>query len=229
MVVTTVRPPLARRLIVFRILWAVVESKPEVGSSSNKRLGLMSISWPMLTLFFSPPDIPLKSGPPIMLPLQRVSPSSVITRSTCSTFSSLVKLFGSLRSAVNTRVSKTVRWGYRTSSWATKPVLLFMAPEKGWLLYVIFPDNLPLRRPPRAVRSVVLPLPDGPNIASISPGQTIPVIPFNMVFSLELHELPQQSPFCSSLTLYTSSSNCKMSTEHRPKESAQLYYIKKPM
>lgn len=169
----------------------------------------MSISWPMLTLFFSPPDIPLKSGPPIMLLLQRVSPSSVITLSTCWTFSSLVKLLGSLKSAVNTRVSVTVRWGYSTSSWATKPVLLFMVPEKGWPLYVILPDSLPLSRPPSAVRSVVLPLPDGPNIASISPGHTTPVIPFSMVFSLQVHVLPQHPPFCSSLTLYTSSSNCK--------------------
>jgi hypothetical protein len=110
---------------------------------------------------------------------------------------------------VNRRVSDTVRCGYRMSSWATKPVRRFMVPEKGCPLYVIFPDSLPLRRPPRAVRRVVLPLPDGPSIARISPGQTIPVIPFSMVFSWLLQVPPQHNPFWSSLTLYTTSSNWK--------------------
>ena len=96
MVVTTVRPPLASRLIVVRILWAVVESKPDVGSSSSSKLGLISISWPILTLFFSPPDIPLKSGPPIMLFRHRLNPSSVITRCTCCAFSSLVNVLVAL-------------------------------------------------------------------------------------------------------------------------------------
>ncbi|WVZ09873.1 hypothetical protein V8G54_014403 [Vigna mungo] len=85
-----------------------------------------------------------------------------------------------------------------------------MAPEKGCPLYVILPDSLPLSRPPSAVRSVVLPLPDGPSIASISPGHTTPVIPFSMVFSWQVHVLPQHPPFCSSLTLYTSSSNFRV-------------------
>nr|GMC50257.1 ABC transporter G family member 6 [Ipomoea batatas]GMC54121.1 ABC transporter G family member 6 [Ipomoea batatas]GMC55968.1 ABC transporter G family member 6 [Ipomoea batatas] len=88
---------------------AVVESRPEVGSSSSSKLGLISISWPMLTLFFSPPDIPLNNGPPIMLFLQLVNPSSVITCSTCCSFFSLLSVWGSLSSAVNKSVSFTVR------------------------------------------------------------------------------------------------------------------------
>lgn len=207
MVVTTVLPPEANRLIVVTMRWAVVESRPEVGSSRRSKLGLISISWPMLTLFFSPPDIPLKSGPPIMLFVHRFNPSSAITLSTCSAFSSLVKLLGSRRSAVKKRVSQTVRWGYRTSSWATNPVLRLMQPEKGWPLYMTLPEKVLERRPPRADRRVVLPLPDGPNMARNSPGQTIPVIPFKIVFSLLFHD-PIHWLVCSILTLYTTSSNC---------------------
>nr|GMC54849.1 ABC transporter G family member 6 [Ipomoea batatas] len=89
---------------------AVVESRPEVGSSSSSKLGLISISWPMLTLFFSPPDIPLNNGPPIMLFLQLVNPSSVITCSTCCSFFSLLSVWGSLSSAVNKSVSFTTSY-----------------------------------------------------------------------------------------------------------------------
>ena len=38
---------------------ALKESSPVVGSSKNNRLGLLINSIPILTLFFSPPEIPL--------------------------------------------------------------------------------------------------------------------------------------------------------------------------
>lgn len=41
----------------------------------------------------------------------------------------------------------------------------------------IFPGSLPAR----AVRRVVLPLPDGPSIATSSPGRAIPVTPLSIV------------------------------------------------
>nr|GMD96191.1 ABC transporter G family member 6 [Ipomoea batatas]GMD98379.1 ABC transporter G family member 6 [Ipomoea batatas] len=164
--------------MVVMILRAVVESSPEVGSSRSNKLGFISISWPMLTLFFSPPDIPLKSGPPIMLFLHLLNPSSVITLSTCCAFSSRVRLWGSLSRAVKRSVSFTVRCGYRTSSCATNPVRRLMEPENGWLF-----------------------------MARISPGHTMPVTPFRIVFSLVLDFPVQHDPLSSPPTLYTTSSN----------------------
>ena len=49
------------------ILRAVVESKPEVGSSRSSREGLMMISFPIETLFLSPPDTPRTNAPPIIV------------------------------------------------------------------------------------------------------------------------------------------------------------------
>lgn len=49
------------------ILRAVVESNPEVGSSRNRREGLIIISLPMQTRFLSPPEIPLTKEPPIIV------------------------------------------------------------------------------------------------------------------------------------------------------------------
>ena len=43
------------------------ESRPEVGSSSKRREGSTRISYPMLVLFLSPPDMPLISPPPILV------------------------------------------------------------------------------------------------------------------------------------------------------------------
>lgn len=69
------------------------------------------------------------------------------------------------------------------SSCETKPVNLFVALDMGLSLNVMVPERLLLRRLPRALRRVVLPLPEGPRTASIWPGQTIPVMPFKIVFS----------------------------------------------
>ena len=52
---------------IWTVLKAVVESKPEVGSSRNRRDGLIIISLPILTLFLSPPDTPRTKEPPIMV------------------------------------------------------------------------------------------------------------------------------------------------------------------
>lgn len=56
----------------FAIMWSIwsirsaeVESRPEVGSSKNRSDGLSRISFPMHTLFLSPPETPLTNVPPI--------------------------------------------------------------------------------------------------------------------------------------------------------------------
>lgn len=52
---------------IWTVLKAVVESRPEVGSSRNRRDGLIIISFPILTLFLSPPDTPRTKEPPIIV------------------------------------------------------------------------------------------------------------------------------------------------------------------
>lgn len=46
---------------------AVVESKPDVGSSRKRSEGLRRTSLPIHTLFFSPPDTPLTNFPPTIV------------------------------------------------------------------------------------------------------------------------------------------------------------------
>ncbi|KAF5762164.1 hypothetical protein HanXRQr2_Chr16g0773561 [Helianthus annuus] len=101
--------------------------------------------------------------------------------SACSTFSSWVKFLGNLNIAAYVKVSKTVRCGYNTSSCVTKPIFRFTKLEKGWPLYVMLPEIFPSSLPPRAVSKVVFPLPDGPSMASNSPGRTTPLTPLRIV------------------------------------------------
>lgn len=49
------------------VLRAVVESRPDVGSSRNSKDGFIMISFPMHTLFLSPPETPLTKDPPMMV------------------------------------------------------------------------------------------------------------------------------------------------------------------
>lgn len=105
------------------ILKAVVESKPDVGSSKNRSDGFSKISLPIHTLFLSPPETPLTNFPPITVFWHLSSPSSHITSHALSFFCCGVKVFGSRRRAVYVRVSFTVRWGNTTSSCITNPIL----------------------------------------------------------------------------------------------------------
>jgi hypothetical protein len=47
----------------------VKESNPEVGSSKNRILGFLANSKAILSLLFSPPEIPLTNSPPTRLSL----------------------------------------------------------------------------------------------------------------------------------------------------------------
>ncbi|GAB2234185.1 hypothetical protein Droror1_Dr00003424 [Drosera rotundifolia] len=155
-------PPLATLLSVATILCAVVESNPDVGSSNNSKLGFTSISSPMLTRFLSPPETPRSCGLPTMLPLH-FSPWET-------------KQSGIAEGLEDGRVRvEDVILGHK------KPVFRFIELENVCPLYVMVRVNFPGKRPPRAVRSVVLPLPDGPSIARSSPGGTMPVMPERMV------------------------------------------------
>lgn len=61
----TMLPPLAMSFTFSTTLKALVESRPEVGSSRNKRDGLWIMSIPMETLRFSPPETPLLPSLPM--------------------------------------------------------------------------------------------------------------------------------------------------------------------
>ena len=73
------------------------------------------------------------------------------------------------------------------------------------MLPEIFPGSLPAR----AVSNVVFPLPEGPSMASNSPGRTTPLTPLRRIrFVFDLGEI---RPFSSSdgpLIVYAKSSNC---------------------
>lgn len=61
----TMLPPLAISFTFSTTLYALVESKPEVGSSRNRSAGLWIMSIPIETLRRSPPDPPLLPSSPI--------------------------------------------------------------------------------------------------------------------------------------------------------------------
>ena len=65
MVIRTMLPPLAMSFTFSTTLKALVESRPEVGSSGNSSDGLWMISTPIDTLRRSPPDTPLVPSSPM--------------------------------------------------------------------------------------------------------------------------------------------------------------------
>ena len=95
----TIFPSLAIERSVSNRFLATTPSRPESGSSSMKREGLLSSSIAMETLFFCPPDS-------LSIRLQRdgVSPNNPMTSSTRSLRSLARVSFGSLSLAASMRV-----------------------------------------------------------------------------------------------------------------------------
>mmetsp|Transcript_10111 Transcript_10111/g.35952 ORF Transcript_10111/g.35952 Transcript_10111/m.35952 type:complete len:86 (-) Transcript_10111:661-918(-) len=83
-------------------LSAVVESSPDVGSSSKITEGLYRSSCPMATLFFSPPEMPLlpTRNPPMMESFTCAIPKTSRMMLTLSLLSLSVMALGSRRTAV---------------------------------------------------------------------------------------------------------------------------------
>ncbi|KAB8114424.1 hypothetical protein EE612_053829 [Oryza sativa] len=119
---TTVRPLRASDESVATRRAAAVESRPEVGSSRTRRLGFTSSSCPMLTRFRSPPDTPRTNALPTMVSAHGASPSSAITASAAAALAAAGEEAGRRSMAQKRSVSRTVRWGWSTSSCATNPV-----------------------------------------------------------------------------------------------------------
>ena len=102
-----------------RIVLAVVESKPEVGSSKKSTLGSLRSCIAIERRRFSPPDIPFRIEDPITVSAHSNNPTflinDIIMEGILSWFSS-----GSLKRAWKKRVSRTVKVGIRESSlWST--------------------------------------------------------------------------------------------------------------
>lgn len=55
----------SRRILI--TMYAVKESSPLEGSSKNNTAGSVINSYPIFTLFLSPPDTPFKKWPPILV------------------------------------------------------------------------------------------------------------------------------------------------------------------
>mmetsp|Transcript_34512 Transcript_34512/g.62583 ORF Transcript_34512/g.62583 Transcript_34512/m.62583 type:complete len:108 (+) Transcript_34512:2390-2713(+) len=97
------------------MLRAVVESKPEVGSSSMRNEGLETSSRPMLTRFFWPPLMPLSSESPTTVCCTWVSCMTLRTSSTM--FSTSFELKSGFPSrAEYQRFSRTVNFSWTMSS-----------------------------------------------------------------------------------------------------------------
>ena len=90
-----------------------------MGSSKKTRLGFPIISTPMLTLFFSPPEMPLTKAFPILVFALFAKPSSLMTFSATSCFLPSSTPEGNRSSAAINMVSRTVRDENKASSWTT--------------------------------------------------------------------------------------------------------------
>mmetsp|Transcript_13070 Transcript_13070/g.36690 ORF Transcript_13070/g.36690 Transcript_13070/m.36690 type:complete len:100 (-) Transcript_13070:2469-2768(-) len=95
----TLIPFSARDARASTIVAAFVLSKPVVGSSRNRMLGLCSNSLATLTRFFSPPEIPRVYSSPMKLSTTFISPSCSTMSLTLTFVSVGVVVGGSLRFA----------------------------------------------------------------------------------------------------------------------------------
>lgn len=149
---------------------AVNASRPEVGSSRSSTRGSVKTCTAILARLFSPPEIPLIISLPIRLLAQSFSPILSNTSSALSYFSCVLMNEGRRRPAANRRVSRTVSDGNSaSSSWQTyeqteritesegTAPLNFNLPEDRYLVPMEFRSLSAM-----ALRSDVLPLPDGP-------------------------------------------------------------------
>ena len=114
-----VLPSYANFCKISKIEEAVKLSNPDVGSSSNKILGLFNSWIAMETLLFSPPEIPLINSLPIKVFAQDFKPNLLMISSTISNFLSWGN-WPNLKSAATVKVSRTLRVANKwSSSWET--------------------------------------------------------------------------------------------------------------
>mmetsp|Transcript_3106 Transcript_3106/g.7466 ORF Transcript_3106/g.7466 Transcript_3106/m.7466 type:complete len:294 (-) Transcript_3106:120-1001(-) len=174
MVDTTVRPCFARTLRATITFCAWNESRPLVGSSRKMSDGSDTSSVPMFTRLRSPPDTPRTKSFPTLVCCTSRSPSSEMMLVTRSSFCCCDMDRGNRSVAEKAMVSRTVSSGKKRSSCSTIAVYEeYCLKFRGDPLTRISPPNLTLpvsiSDAPSRLRSVVLPAPDDPMIASTSP------------------------------------------------------------
>lgn len=92
-------------------------------------------------------------------------------------------------------------------------------------LYVMLPDVPRSALPPIRFRNVVLPLPDGPIIASTSPGITEPVIPCRISFSIADCRLNWNGRFALQLNLDSIATVCFTSTNCNSNKATDMHKV----
>jgi len=119
MVHTTVLPSAQSLTMNLMTLCAALESRPLVGSSRMRMLGLDSSSMAMLRRRFWPPDSPLRKMSPTRVSRAVPNPMASTTLSTRTSISWDVTVLGRLSLAAILMVSATVNDPSSVSSWAT--------------------------------------------------------------------------------------------------------------
>ena len=105
-----------RRMAIYL---AVMESRPEVGSSKNSTLGFVIISYPIEVRFLSPPEIPFIRVPPTRVSAQAQRRSLSSISATLSLHYSYV-IFEQLILRAKVKHSRGVIVSINTSSYYTK-------------------------------------------------------------------------------------------------------------
>mmetsp|Transcript_111001 Transcript_111001/g.320787 ORF Transcript_111001/g.320787 Transcript_111001/m.320787 type:complete len:227 (-) Transcript_111001:194-874(-) len=188
MTAITVLPESARLRSVSTTPVAAVLSKPLVGSSRKITLGLEMSSQAIASRRRSPPDIPRTFASPTIV---SAAFSSLIWERRSFTSASRAFfpiLLPSLNSTRKFSVSRTVVCGKKVTSCSTKAQGIIEPPDIGSPLTYRDPCNdifeFSFTRPASACRTVDLPAPLGPMIASIRPGLARPrMLPSSNTFS----------------------------------------------
>lgn len=173
----------------------------EVGSSRKSTDGRASNSIPIDNRLLSPPEMPLLSSFPILVPATSFKPNNPRTSSTLAALSRSETLSGSLSRAANRSASRTVEVAGRTSDWSTNAMETELVGDPGRAIWRV-PEILPaLRCPDKMSINVLqapsqllyrtcdhathlLPAPEGPRMAIIVPGSTLPLKPSSKTFRL---------------------------------------------
>uniref|UniRef100_A0A8R7TYC8 Uncharacterized protein n=1 Tax=Triticum urartu TaxID=4572 RepID=A0A8R7TYC8_TRIUA len=179
MEVMTMLPLSAMRRSTLTTMNADVESRPEVGSSRNRRMGSWMMSVPMETLRRSPPETPRWPSSPMMVLAAARRPSWSMSACTRARFLAAQSERGRRKSAAKESVSVTVSMGNSRSSCMTYADMdLRMLPVSGSPLSVTEPLSASREmRLARASMSVDLPEPLAPITARISPSLASPETP----------------------------------------------------
>lgn len=170
-------PRFASCLSVLRMRMDVEESRPLVGSSRNMSDGFVMSSYPIETLFRSPPEMPLRKTPPISWSQQACSDRRLMTSFTHLRVSASSLYSRILDAKVNS--SLVVSVSPKMSSYYTNAATLPKSPKFNGRP---FTNTLPPACAPPAVEwrwlntlsKDVLPAPEGPMIATSSVGFRYP-------------------------------------------------------